>query len=339
MVSAREKTFVISEELPISVASPCTQVLSSRVCFRTDEVKSAGSKLVFKGEALCTLLCRGQDDTLCEARVSAGYSQIMDMDTECDAPLTQLLLSPTGAYFELVDGGDGRTVRVELHVLAQAVCCRRMELSYLSDTYSNRNPLELSTQALEAVCARREVSLRENLRQVFETPWPAREVLSARAVPGAAEFASGEVKLPVCVSVIYLAEDGSIHAGRRKYDLSLSLALAEGEQPDGFCPEVTDLYLAPSAEGIELRLQCEVVVRLASRCTFSFVSGVVCHEEEALDLSDAPSLVLIRADGPGSLWELARDNRSSVAAIRRVNGIEEGGEETGARFLLIPRTR
>jgi hypothetical protein len=46
-----------------------------------------------------------------------------------------------------------------------------------------------------------------------------------------------------------------------------------------------------------------------------------------------PSLILRRC-GTAPLWELAKCNRSTVAAIRGINGLE-GEPETG-RMLLIP---
>ena len=60
-------------------------------------------------------------------------------------------------------------------------------------------------------------------------------------------------------------------------------------------------------------------------------------EEECIDNSEKPSLVLLRPKEGDSLWTLARDNCSRPELILTVNGIDSLDEALG-RLIIIPKT-
>ena len=45
---------------------------------------------------------------------------------------------------------------------------------------------------------------------------------------------------------------------------------------------------------------------------------------------------MLRADSSTDLWTLAKENCSTVEAIRRANGLDEAGEDW-EKLLLIPK--
>lgn len=338
-VSVREKTFVLTDELAIPASrASAAQILSHRVCISSDEVKPVGNKLIFKGSVKCGFLYLTADGLISEAEFESGYSQIIEIDTPCSDPVAELTLMLTGAYFELMSSGDGRSISMEVHALAQAVCCERMEASYIADAYSNTNPIELTMQEHNALCIRRQSVLRENLRQLYETPYPVTDVLGAHTVAGLAERVDDTLRVPVSVCVIYRSGDGALHSGRKKYELSFPLALDDDESASMSAVSISDLYLSPASGGIELRLHGEVSVSVFSTCRFEAVGAISCDESATLDNSKLPSLVIVRAASGDDLWALAKENCSTIDLICKVNALEEL-EGTWEKYLLIPKVR
>lgn len=338
-VSVREKTFVLTDEFAIPASrAPASQILSRRVSISSDEVKPVGNKLIFKGGVRCAFLYLTPDGQPAEAEFESGYSQIIELDAPCADPVAELTLMLTGAYFELLSTGDGRAVSMELHALAQAVCCERMEVSYIADAYSNTNPIALTMREHGALCIRRQSVLRENLRELYETPYPVLEVIGAHTVTGMAEHTEDAVRVPVSVCMVYRSGDGALHSGRKKYELSFPLSLDADESAALSPVRVSDLFLTPASGGIELRLHGEVGVSVMSECRFDAVAAIDCDETATLDNSRLPSLVIVRANSGDDLWALAKENCSTTDLIRCVNALDET-EGAWEKYLLVPKVR
>lgn len=339
VVAVREKTFVLTDEFSIPASkAPAKELLSRRISVTADEVKPMGNKLVFKGCVKCRMLYCTTDDMVAEEEFTSNYSQIIEIDTACSDPVAELGIMLTGAYFEVLSSGEGRVISMELHLLAQTVCCERMEASYIADAYSNTNPLSLTMRENSMTCIRRQAVLRENLREVCETPCQVLEVVGAYALPCAVETASSGLHLPVTVCMIYKANDGTIHSGRRKLEIEFPLSLEDGERVRIMSADISDLYLSPAAEGIEVHLHGELNVSILGTCEFDVVDGISCDETAALDHSGRPSLVVLKASSGDDLWSLAKENCSTLDMIRSVNGLD-GEDGTWEKYLLIPKAR
>ena len=78
--------------------------------------------------------------------------------------------------------------------------------------------------------------------------------------------------------------------------------------------------------------ECRFQVTSFSGPGIPVVTSIELGEPESKDAS-RPSLILCRA-GEKGLWELAKDNGSTVEAIRTANKLE--GEPEPGKMLLIP---
>ena len=85
-------------------------------------------------------------------------------------------------------------------------------------------------------------------------------------------------------------------------------------------------------EGIRLNGQVSMMLRTLAEQSFSSVKAMEPGQMVEPD-PNRPSLILCRA-GEDSLWQLARENGSTVSAIREASGLE--GEPRPGQMLLIP---
>ena len=72
------------------------------------------------------------------------------------------------------------------------------------------------------------------------------------------------------------------------------------------------------------------------RLNISQIESIVCGEP--LDMSELPSVTVIRAGKGQSLWALGKKYHSTAKLIAAQNGLEDG-ECTEGKMLLIPTAR
>lgn len=339
VVSVREKTFVVTDELTVPAAcASAAEILSQKIFPVVDDIKTVGSKLVFKGCIKSRILYRTDENGVSAADFTSNFSQIIECDSIMTNPCADVELMPTGVYFEVLSSGGGRSISMEAHMLAQAVCRERMEFEYLADAYSNTYCLELVRDVITAEAAEEQGVLKEDMRQLYETPEPAAEVVDAYAMSGTASAGENGLELPVCVYAIYKTADGELHSGKKKYTIKFQTDINDGKILVVNGSDLSELTAVPAGGGIELRLYAKVYIKRMEVSCLNAVMSIEYSEDNTVNTSDKPSLVILRANADSDLWEIAKDNCSSVEQIETVNGLREltGDWE---KYLLIPKVR
>ena len=100
--------------------------------------------------------------------------------------------------------------------------------------------------------------------------------------------------------------------------------------------EIREFVLLPVPGGLELRAEAEAEIWNFAVKEITQISAISYDGECKKDNSGKPSIVLVRLREGDELWELARENCSSVEAILCANGIS-GPEEAIGKLILIPK--
>lgn len=284
-----------------------------------------------------SLQYRSVDGIPVSVEFSTAFSQIMECDAELSSTVAQINVIPTGIYWEIPREGDGRTIRLEAHMLAQAVAYERTELHYIADAYSNTYELQEQCQEHVLSCTMSQSTQKENLRELLETPVPVNEVVFARATAGAATVLESGIELPLNVHMMCKNVNEELFAVKKKYKLLFRAEIGEGEQ---FCIGdciLSELYATPASGGVEIRLhaQLQILHILTSRI---WLVSELARGEEIIDISQLPSLVIMRATHESDLWLLAKENCSTVEQIVELNGLRDNSEAWD-KFILIPKHR
>lgn len=338
----QEKPFSFSDEVSLSSGRPAAvELLKSRVELARGESKIIGNKLILKGNAIVSLLYRGQDDGVYTAGGELPFSQILEIagvaeDAECD-----VTLALTGSECTLSAEDDGRSVSVKLEALAQAVVRESQSLSVLVDAYSTREPLTVELAECPAD-ARMDRGVRsQNARQVWETPTPVRELVDSRLSVTQVTQSREEERLiltaQVEIQALYRDEEGSLFSARYPMTVPCSLDLPEGCRCFCQCERVGDLYAAPTPGGIEVRFALDFRYCALSRERIIALSDLYPGQAPESP-GEQPSLVL-RMLGQGErLWDVAKGYGTTIADIISANELESESAAEG-RLLLIPRGR
>ncbi|MCL2589204.1 MAG: DUF3794 domain-containing protein, partial [Oscillospiraceae bacterium] len=226
----REKTFVLADELPLpSGRPPIGQILKSRIRLDCDEVKNVGAKLIFKGEAKIHLMYTAQNTMEPHVLdITAGFSQIMELEGEGENASYDLSLMLTNVYLESGVAENG-AIGLELHMVAQAVEKRTRMIHYISDVYSTH--FDLDTQRMEHGLESLEPRehLMTELRESIELPTSVIRVIDSSAYTARVQVSQEDGKLvlrtSVFCSVVYVTEEGHLAGLNRRFEVTAGLDL------------------------------------------------------------------------------------------------------------------
>lgn len=335
----QEKAFTYQDTLTLPAGRPAAaELLSFRARCTCAEARVIGSKLVFKGEAVVHLLCRGEDGAVFAEDFPLPYSQIMDAGEGSEEGLCHMDL----AFTEVTctpEEGDGRTFQVTLALQAQGVLRREVTAPILTDLYSTTHTLETQGSPCPVCRLLDQGEAPENGRVTVATPGLSGRVLGVRLSLGRlTQSQEGEDAIltqEVEASVLYETGEGPAGASqrgtvvRRLTGQGGALCLARGEL-------LREPGAAPAGEAVEV--------------SFSLLFRWLCLEQgevpaidqvqvgEKLESAGRQPSVVLRAVHPGEdLWAVAKACRTTETAILEASGLEAGAVAPG-QMLLIPRT-
>ena len=338
----QEKPFSISDGVNLSSSKPgAVELLKSRVCLSCGESKIIGNKLIFKGSANVELFYRGEDNGIYSTKGELPFSQIMEVSGVAEEAENDLSLALSGAELALDPDNDGRSVTINLEVMAQVVVRESRALQILTDAYCTKEPVEAEWEH-SPVEVKLDRGIRsQSVREVWETPDPVRELMDCRvSVIRVVRSWEGERLILTAegeVQILYITEEGGVFSFRQPVRVPCSLDLPEGCQCFCQCEDVGDVYAAPAAGGSEVRFTLDFRYSALSRQQLTALADL-CPGKAEENTGEQPSLVLRMLEQGERLWDVAKLYGTTIADIVSVNELSD--ELAGAgRLLLIPRKR
>lgn len=330
-----EKTFAVTDEYALPTSKPpIDSILSQRSDIVTEEIKNLDGRIILRGSVKSSLLYSTADGQAASLDFSSGFSQMIEAG-EAEESFVKIDAMLTGAYYEVLPDSGGRTVGMELHLVAQAVQTVKHQVEYIADAYCNSRHLELTEAGLELECVRREVMLSDTIRDTLELRDGITELCDAYARCGIPAIDGAKVAVPVTVRVLYKSGDGKLKSTGKRCDIVLESPVEEDEMICGCLTEPVGVYAVMAAGGVELRISVSARVTVCRAVPVRYISDIAVSEEKT-DVSDLPSLTLLKARGPEELWSIAKENCSTIEAIEEANDIDERFQ--WGRYILVPKT-
>jgi hypothetical protein len=227
---------------------------------------------------------------------------------------------------------EGEDLETEFHLVAQTLCIRDQELSYLSDAYSVCGALELETEPLRFACRSGVETMTVYAEGDLTNAPEGASVFSACARLCSVRRTKDSVSGTAEVTVLFSDADGLLCS--RCVETTFTQDLAEN------C-SVLDVTLGQpvvtsGAGGIHVRvpvqLACENIKAVEVRQIISVERSDAPDERDQL-----PSLTLIPRTENMDLWETAKRYCSTTEAIQAANPVREGEKTAG--YCIIPRVK
>lgn len=328
-----EKTFPLEEEpeLPGSAPEP-EKLLSCRLEPRLTECRVLGNKLVFRGNGELHILYRSREGQLHSWEFTLPFSQFAALeDSYGNDAQGDVTLCLTDLEGELTPEGK---IRLKAGLTGQYLVTDKQLITAVEDAYSPSRELELQKTeiTLPVVLENR----RETLRPEQRIPVDADIVVDTIFLPefprlrqaesGWEETSGGQFQ------VLYYGTDGSLRSGSSRWEETKQIPAGENVRIFGTVSPAESVRGTMGSGQIQTSGEISRDLTAMTRQTIPAVTGLTLGEEIRKDPM-RPSLILCRP-GRRRLWDLARENGTTVEAIRRANALTEDPEPE--RMLLIP---
>ena len=324
--TVQEKSFTIREQLqPMNDTALPRSIAGESLSFSRLETESLGTRSIVKGEAELRIWGLNEVDTPVSASFCLPFSQLAEIGSE-DASLILAQAEPSSVYLDWVEGvGGQRSLDAEVHGVLQLRSYTGQKANYVTDAYSTRMPSAIRCGRQRVLGALERSTALLSAEETLPVPEDAAEILAAEAKLGLLENDREHLSLPLTLDLLYRSTDGTRAAIRRSVHLEGAPA-----EPSARCLAVRLKGCKSALENGKLKLQAQAEVQLERKQLeeYDAVSALELKEDEAWDPSETPALSLVLPHGE-SLWELAREYRSSVEAIAACN-------PEGSSMLLIP---
>lgn len=343
IAAVREKEFTFQEEISLSPGhGGAEEILAVRVQLRGTDCKLIGSKLVVKGIAAATVLYREGGGGVARANQEFPFSQILDGGGLEEEWENETAFCVQGAECSI--GGEGGADNHHLLTLNLLVGVRvtvwKMEtIAFISDLYSTACPVVCATEQIILRENDHRYSRRQNVREMMETGIAVKSVIDVEVDAGMLQQRADAsvAEVPVHARCLFLDENDVLHSVRREFTVNCPVE-REGDavtRGGAFC--CGDVMTGILPDGIELRFPMEFALESTEERQYLSVCGGEPAEDSGSN--DCPSLVLRKIGPDETLWTVAKQYRTTCAAILKVNEIEDERKIPRDRLLLIPRCR
>ena len=336
-VSSKNFTLVEDVEVPDSEGTVRT-VLSAELSIRPVDIRLMTNRVVVKAEAQVRALCENTEGRIFPLTYEFAFTQMADVSgaeegqhAAVDFGLRSLDLDPA-----LDMAGNSRYLSLSAGAVMNLELSRQSEMEVVTDLYGTRREASLTMRDVVLMDVPEEIRLRTAASDHADTAVGIRRVVDQRfQTDEAAEHLPGEntATLGVMVSVLYEGEDGGW------YDLvrRLTLRLEAGQElPARVRTEILSFTVTAVPGGLDMELSAAVGAGEERLQCIPMVDAVSWGEEYPPDSRSRMSALIRRVTGKETLWEIAREYRTSVEAIALANQLAPDAAPAAGELLLIP---
>lgn len=328
-----EKAYMIDEELTLPSSAPAFEKLIR--CHLQPEVveqKVMGDKAIFRGNSALHILYRTPEGAMASWEFELPFSQYTDLEREYGHD-AQVVVDPVVTSMELTAHEQGR-LRLKAGLSGQYLIHDMQELSMVEDAYSPDRPVTAHREHITVPTVLERQSQR--LRAEQTAAFGSQRIADVAFYPGMAhkQRKPGELsmEIPGQFQVLYYDGEGVLQSGSAHWQDGLTMGLGDDAAMEVLCSHAGKPQAVPGEDGTLMRGEVLMETVASGTEEWETVTGLVVGEPIEKDPA-RPSLILRRA-GQEGLWEIAKQNGSTVEAISAANGLQ--GEPDPDKMLLIP---
>ena len=330
---AGEKPFSLEDSLTLPAGSP-PMAKPVYYCLqpRIGETKVMAGKVVFRGTAQLHLLYQDENGGLYSVDTELPFSQYAELEQDYDTDASaQVRCEVTG--LELISGENGMW-ELKAGLTGQYMIYHCPVIQVVEDGYSLTR---------EAIPNRVEVPVTAVLDRSVQT-LSVQQTVSTDAVRiidlcmladhGVARNSAGsaEITAPGVCQMLYEDSQGQLQSMTVGWEENWDFPADDKSQIYPYVSLSGLPQAVMGADSVMLRGDLQIEATTTSGRGVTMVSGLDLGQENVPD-PDRPSLILCRC-GNRSLWELAKECKTTTQAICHANGFEEKPGEN--QVLLIP---
>lgn len=330
---AGEKAFVLEENLSL----PANGHTMKKLMYYTlqpeilDKKVMAG-KVVFRGNGMLHLLYLADDGRLYTCEFDLPFSQYADLEGEYDEE-SDLSVYPCVTSLDVSVDENGELI-VKAGLLGQYLLSGRTLVTAAQDAYSPHR---------KVVPVMEELFLPAVLDNVKQTLHPeqsvqadARQLVDVSFYPAYGQMEQTEtgleMVLPGQFQMLYYDPEDTLCSAMCSWQERWQLDTAPGNKTTVHIFPTGRPVAIPGAGNVNLRAELQTDACVSAGQGIDVMTAMDLGETEKPD-PNRPALILCRK-GNRRLWDLAKENGSTVEKILQTNGLE--AEPADSAVLLIP---
>lgn len=329
---AGEKSFVLEESLQLPSSVPKIEKLMSYCVYPyVTEEKLMNDKVIFRGNAILHMHYMAEDGAQYSWDFDLPFTQYAELEKEYGEDGETLIL-PCVTAMELEK--DGENLEAKIGLVCQYRICHRPLVEITEDAYSNRRKLDPVVEVfpLPGVLE----SKTQNIHAQSSATLDAMRLADTQFVPLPPIVQhAGEntvVNIPMQFQLHYYDMEGIPHSTVQKWEQNVALPLDENVSAEAVVLPVGKPQSTLMSGSVQLGGEIKLITEATGNQGVPMITGLEMGDLQAPN-STRPSLIL-RRTGKASLWELAKNNGSSIEAICGANNLQTEPEEN--QMLLIP---
>lgn len=330
---AGEKAFMFDEEL---ILPPAAAAMDKPVRWELQvevaDQKVLGDKAVFRGTGLLHLLYRTQEGALSSWDFEIPFSQYTQLEhSYADQAQVQVLPLVTALETETADGGR---LRLKAGLSGQYVIYDTLQMPVVEDAYSPERDVQLQIKPVSVPVVAQQKSFLVKAEQTV--PYESSRVADAAFFPGCGRVQNrsgeGQMEMSGSFQMLYYDKEGLLQPAAAQWQWEQMESVPDGSDVILWSAATGKPAVSSSGEGMLMQAECMLTVAAHASREMPMVAGLTLGESVPKD-PNRPSLILQRA-GKGDLWSIAKQNGTTVHAIREANDLQDAPDPD--RILLIP---
>ena len=331
-VEAGEKAFSLEESLSLPPSAPrMEKLVSYSIQPEITEEKMMVDKVVFRGNAVLHILYCADDGGQYSWDFDLPFTQYSELDGEYGED-AEVMFWPSVTALELEKEDSGLNMKAGL--VCQYCISHRPVVEVVEDAYSVRRTVNPIRQDLEIPGILE--NKMQNIHAQLSAPMDGMRLTDVQFLPQPVRVQnSGDgaaVEIPGSFQMLYYDMDGNLRTGTQRWQENMVLPMGEGSVVEAAAWPIGKAQGNLLSGSAQLSADMKLILQTRSGAAITMVTGLELGELQDPD-PHRPSLIL-RRKGNESLWELAKRNGSTVAAIEAANQLN--AEPDSGKMLLIP---
>lgn len=324
------RDFTILDDLELEEGEEQT-LLHTQCSLRTNDCRAMHGKAVVKGDAILhSLVANPQGIRTMEQTIP--FTQIFEMDDLEEGQPLRVCFAVKNLDCDLQDAGI-----LSIGIGASALLCsdEEKQIQTVRDLYQTTCPLHVQAQPVHVGGIRPEGALHANAEESMPLGVAVGQIIDATAAcHGVQREAEDTLRMILCVRLLFTAEDGQLHSASRTLTLPVHVTQAGAD----LSAQDVSLTVAatPNGENATLKIGISGDLMRHTDCTVNDITSVKAGELEAADDRGAVTLVLRYVNAEEPLWDIAKNYRTTMDAIRGANDLSDDVRCAREQMLLIP---
>ncbi len=325
-----EKNYTVEDSVRLSPEGVGHTLADYQIEITHSDARLTGTRAVLKGNVNIAVLYLTEEGGLETGQAQLPFSQYIDLGDCQETDELRLYSCLTGADVEL--SADGGGLNVTLQLLSRAEVWAAREISYIADLYAIQGQIapEWENHSYESLLDRQYFAPvgRGNLIGGGE------EIVYVTCMPGELSHTrTGETiefTVPVSVQVVS-RQEGQLRGGTVRVNLTCTTQAAQSCRFEATVESLTPTA-SPGSNGLDIKVTGNLCISTYGSSELQEIIGGEFIETEPE--KNRPGLIIRRPAPQETLWDIAKQYRTTIAAIEKANGL--AGEPGVDTLLLIP---